>query len=79
MLDMNLSGTSSRAVSKTLPTRDVPFVFPTGYGAHLLRDAYRVRLILKKPFSYEELADALGRFLSGECMCYAERAFCRHQ
>jgi CheY-like chemotaxis protein len=63
-LDVNLNGTSSYPVAETLTTRGVPFVFSTGYDARFLRDEYRNRPILKKPFSYEELAEMLTRILS---------------
>jgi CheY-like chemotaxis protein len=63
-LDVNLAGTSSYAVADMLATRGTPFVFSTGYGVHSLRDEYQARPILKKPFSYEALADTLSRLLS---------------
>jgi CheY-like chemotaxis protein len=63
-LDVNLNGTSSYPVAETLARRGVPFVFSTGYGAHVLRDEYRDRPILRKPFSYEQLAEMLTRLLS---------------
>jgi CheY-like chemotaxis protein len=63
-LDVNLNGTSSYAVADTLATRGVPFVFSTGYGAYFLREAHRDRPILKKPFSYEELAETITRLVS---------------
>jgi CheY-like chemotaxis protein len=63
-LDVNLNGTNSYPVADTLATRGVPFVFSTGDGAHFLRDKYRDRPMLKKPFSYEELAEMLTRLVS---------------
>jgi CheY-like chemotaxis protein len=63
-LDVNLNGTSSYPVAATLARRGVPFVFSTGYDANFLRAEYRARPILKKPFSYEELAEMLTLLLS---------------
>jgi CheY-like chemotaxis protein len=63
-LDVNLSGTSSYPVADSLAARDIPFVFSTGYGEGGLRDGYRERPLLKKPFGYQELADALARLIS---------------
>jgi CheY-like chemotaxis protein len=63
-LDVNLGGTSSYLVADALASRGVPFVFSTGYGAHSLREGYRERPILKKPFAYEDLSRALGALLS---------------
>lgn len=76
-LDVNLDGTCSYPVAETLVRRGVPFVFSTGYDAHFLRDEYRNRPILKKPFSYEELAEMLTRLLSLECTCDTYRDRCR--
>jgi len=64
MLDVNLGGVSSYAVADALAARGVPFVFTTGYGAHFLRDGYRERPILKKPFAYEDLGHMLTRLLA---------------
>jgi CheY-like chemotaxis protein len=63
-LDVNLAGRSSYPVADALAARGVPFAFSTGYDAHSLRDEYRERPILKKPFVYEDLASALARLLS---------------
>jgi CheY-like chemotaxis protein len=63
-LDLNLGGTSSYPLADLLAARGVPFVFSTGYGAHSLRDGYRERPILKKPFAYEDLSRTLTHLLS---------------
>jgi CheY-like chemotaxis protein len=63
-LDVNLGGTSSYPVADTLTARGVPFVFTTGHGAHSLREGYRERPILNKPFAYEDLGKILSRLLS---------------
>jgi CheY-like chemotaxis protein len=63
-LDLNLGGAASYPIADTLAKRGVPFVFSTGYGEHSLRDGYRDRPILKKPFRYEQLAEILARLVS---------------
>ena len=63
MLDMNLNGDKSHAVADALATRGVPFIFSTGYSGGELREGHRDRAVLKKPFSYENLAAALARLL----------------
>jgi CheY-like chemotaxis protein len=63
MLDMNLNGSSSYAVAEALAARGIPFVFSTGYSGHHMRDGYRDRPILKKPFMDRELVEILTRLL----------------
>jgi CheY-like chemotaxis protein len=64
MLDMNLHGTNSHVVADALAARGVPFVYSTGNGGPNMRDGYRDRLVLRKPFKNEELVDILTRLLS---------------
>jgi CheY-like chemotaxis protein len=64
MLDMNLDGTKSHAIADALAAHGVPFIFSTGYSAHDMRDGYRDRPVLKKPFKYEELVETLTRLLA---------------
>ncbi len=61
LLDLSLSdGGSGYAVADVLTGRGIPFAFVTGYGRTGLRDPYRDRPILPKPFQME----ALGRMLA---------------
>ena len=64
MLDLNLNGNKSHPVAAALVARGVPFVFSTGYTAHDMREGYRDRPLLKKPFQYEELIEVFTRLLS---------------
>lgn len=64
MLDMNLDGEKPYAVADALADRDVPFLFATGYVGHDVREGYRDRPLLKKPFRPGELADALAHILA---------------
>ena len=64
MVDMNLSGNRSYAVADALAARAVPFVFSTGYSGHDIRDDYRDRPLLRKPFRSEDLMEVLKRLFS---------------
>jgi CheY-like chemotaxis protein len=63
LLDMNLNGDKSHDVAEALAARGVPFVFSTGYSALDMRDDYRNRPVLKKPFPYEELVKIFKQLL----------------
>lgn len=61
LLDLNLSeGGSGYAVADVLAARNIPFAFVTGYGRTALRDPYRDRPILQKPFQMEALRRMLA-------------------
>ena len=61
LLDMNLNGNDSLPVAEALSARGVPFVYSTGNTGQNSRDGYSDRLVLRKPFKYEELAAILAR------------------
>jgi CheY-like chemotaxis protein len=63
-LDLNLDGNKSYPVADTLAARGVPFVFATGYSQQSLRDGYRDRPLLKKPFKPRDLVATVTRLLS---------------
>ncbi|WP_108608773.1 response regulator [Aminobacter sp. MSH1] len=65
MLDMNLNGDKTYFVADALAARGVPFVFSTGYSGHEMRDGYRDRPLLKKPFMDKQLAEVFARLLPG--------------
>ena len=58
VLDMNLNGTSSRAVAEALAARGVPFVIATGNRDDMW-DGFRDRVVVRKPFKYDELVEIL--------------------
>lgn len=60
ILDVNLNGQETYPVADVLAGRGVPFVFATGYGAGSLRDGYRDRPTLQKPFQQRDLVRALA-------------------
>ena len=64
MLDLNLTGHESHSVADALAARGVPFLFSTGYTGHEMKDGYRDRPVLKKPFQDKELGEMLMRLLS---------------
>jgi CheY-like chemotaxis protein len=66
MLDMNLNGDKSHSVADALAARGVPFAFSTGYSGRDMRDGYRDRPLLIKPFQFEELAEIFTRLLPGQ-------------
>jgi CheY-like chemotaxis protein len=64
MLDVSLNGNKSHDVADALAARGVPFAFSTGYSGLDMRDGYRDRPVLKKPFPYEELVEVFTRLLA---------------
>jgi CheY-like chemotaxis protein len=60
ILDVNLNGHETYPVADALVALGVPFVFATGYGAGSLRDGYRDRPTLQKPFQQHDLVRALA-------------------
>jgi CheY-like chemotaxis protein len=66
MLDVNLDGTKSHSVADALAARGVPFVFATGYSGHDMREPYRDRPVLRKPYRYEDLARVFTRLLPAD-------------
>lgn len=64
MLDVNLDGRKSYAVADALAARNVPFVFSTGYSGLSLKDGYRDRPVLGKPYREADLVEILTRLLN---------------
>jgi CheY-like chemotaxis protein len=54
LLDVNLAGEFSYGLAEMLGTRDVPFIFTTGYGAGI-EERWRTCRILQKPFAQDQL------------------------
>jgi CheY-like chemotaxis protein len=63
MVDVNLDGRTSYPVADALAARGVPFVFSTGYRGQSLRDGYRDRPVLGKPYREAELVAILTELL----------------
>lgn len=63
VLDVNLNGCESYPVAEALEARGVPFAFSTGYSDEGMRDEYRDRPVLRKPYQQEGLVQILTRLL----------------
>jgi CheY-like chemotaxis protein len=63
ILDVNLDGKEIYPVADILASRDVPFVFVSGYGEGSLPELYRGRPALQKPFQAEHLKTTLEEML----------------
>jgi CheY-like chemotaxis protein len=73
VLDVNLAGREVYPAADRLAARGVPFVFATGYGPQGIRDGYRDRPALQKPFEPQELARALTRAVREAAAASARR------
>ena len=63
MVDLNLGGGNSYPVADALSERGVPFVFSTGYSSQSVKDGYRDRPVLGKPYRGAQLGEMLTRLL----------------
>jgi CheY-like chemotaxis protein len=63
-LDVNLAGQMSYPVAAILRSRDIPFLFATGYSGNSLPVELRDAVVLTKPYSRDALASALKRSLA---------------
>jgi CheY-like chemotaxis protein len=59
ILDVNVAGEPIYPVAEALTRRQVPFVFSTGYGSAGIKDAFRDRPVLQKPFAQQDLKQKL--------------------
>ena len=55
VLDVNLDGQYVFPVAEVLRSRNIPFVFSTGYGRTGVPETFRDYEVLNKPFAIEEL------------------------
>ena len=60
LLDVNLGGEQSFEVADALASRNIPFVFVTGYGGAGVRERYPDAPTLQKPFVTSDLERALS-------------------
>src|SRR3954463_2340971 len=65
ILDVNLAGESIYPVADALAEQKRPFVFSTGYGGAGIKDPYRDRPVVQKPFSQQELRRTIITALDG--------------
>jgi CheY-like chemotaxis protein len=59
ILDVNVAGEPIYPVAEALVQRRIPFVFSTGYGTAGIKDAFRDRPVLQKPFAQHDLKQKL--------------------
>jgi CheY-like chemotaxis protein len=59
VLDINLSGEMVYRVAEVLKSKDVPFVFATGYGPGIIPAAFASVAALEKPIDLASVAKAL--------------------
>ncbi len=59
LLDINLNGTRSFPVADILLSREIPFVFLSGYDSRGLDGVYADAKILQKPFQLADIETAL--------------------
>jgi CheY-like chemotaxis protein len=63
VVDVNLDGRQSYSVADALGARGVPFLFSTGCSGQSMKDGYRDRPVLGKPYSVADLVEILTRLL----------------
>lgn len=61
ILDVNIAGEQIYPVAEVLAARSIPFVFVTGYNAGGLREDFRSRPVLQKPFSDEQVRELIAQ------------------
>ena len=63
ILDINLAGVQVFPLADILRTRDVPFVFTSGYGRDGIPNDYRDCAVLQKPYSATSIVSTLQAML----------------
>jgi len=63
ILDVNVNGKLISPVADVVASRNLPFVFATGYGVEGLPEQYRQHPALQKPFRLEALQQAIDAAL----------------
>lgn len=66
LVDANLDGSPVDELASALVSREIPFVFLTGYGRESLPNAFRHASMIEKPFTREQLVSAMGKALNPE-------------
>jgi CheY-like chemotaxis protein len=59
ILDVNLAGKPVYPVAEILDSRDIPYIFVTGYSAPQVDKRFRAHRILQKPVRFADLHNAL--------------------
>jgi CheY-like chemotaxis protein len=66
ILDVNLDGKEIFPVADALAARNIPFAFSTGHGQERLREPYRLRPLLQKPFQEPDLQKIISQVFSSK-------------
>jgi CheY-like chemotaxis protein len=59
VLDINLKDGDSYSIADALNAHDVPFVFTTGNNVRSIKEGYRDRAVLSKPYRPQQLIQTL--------------------
>lgn len=59
ILDVNVAGEPIYPVAEAIAKRELPLVFSTGYGGAGIREPFRDRPVVQKPFSQADLKRTL--------------------
>jgi DNA-binding response OmpR family regulator len=59
ILDVNLAGEPVYPVATLLRERQIPFLFLTGYGEETIRGDFDKMLVVRKPFTVEQIQTAI--------------------
>ena len=59
ILDVNVAGEPIYPVAEAIAQRNLPLVFSTGYGGAGIREPFRDRPVVQKPFSQNDLKRTL--------------------
>ncbi|AWN34339.1 response regulator [Methylobacterium radiodurans] len=59
ILDVNVAGEPIYPVAETIARRALPLIFSTGYGGAGIREPFRDRPVVQKPFSQADLKRTL--------------------
>jgi len=63
LIDVNLAGQPVDEIASTLIKRNIPFAFVSGYGRESLPEGFREAVLLRKPFTQDELVAAVELLL----------------
>lgn len=61
LLDVNLDGAAVTPIAALLAERGIPFALVTGYDTASVPEAFRDRIIIRKPFTDSDLFTALDQ------------------
>lgn len=65
ILDVNVAGEPIYPVAEAIAERNLPIVFSTGYGGAGIREPFRDRPVVQKPFSQQDLKRTLIAAIQG--------------